>query len=72
MILCESYTCNSCDCKFYSPIELGSDSATVDSSVYCPKCGSGSYKILIPMSYYFKEANNESKRSDRIFRRNYR
>jgi len=39
MILCNSYKCNDCDCKFYSPIKLNSDSATTDNSVRCPKCG---------------------------------
>ena len=39
MIICEIYRCDTCRCEFYYPIKANS-SATADSTVWCPKCGS--------------------------------
>ena len=38
--LCYTYVCHNCECEFYYPFKMNSDSATVDSTVYCPKCNS--------------------------------
>ena len=40
MFPCEEYVCNDCGCEFYFPMGKLSTSATKDTTVTCPKCGS--------------------------------